>query len=102
MLVLEVPTLGPSCDLKVPRRSGRGAAVGSESSVESTNGAAFTFDDDVAPPPRLRFNAAGTNEVASLLKSRSSGSAETTAAVDTLVVVAIALGDATGFGGSDG
>lgn len=47
------------------------------------DGAALTREDDVvlADPGFLRFNAEGTNAVASFFKSRSSGSANTVAAV---------------------
>lgn len=59
---------------------------------DSTEGAALTLACGAAPA-FFRFKVLGTNEVASFLKSRSSGSAEMTAAADI---------GALGLGGNDG
>ena len=93
------PIAGPSCVFSVLSKSGRGATVGSMSSAVSTEGAALTFFEGIEPlaPGRLRFNAVGTNAVASFLKSRNSGSAATTAAAEIALVIA-----GEGLGGKEG
>lgn len=95
---------GPNLSINELTRSGREAGAGSEDSDPAPReGAALTLDDDIPAAGLFRLRDVGTNAVASFLKSRNCGAAETVAAV--VLLPAIPKREAPGgegFSGSDG
>jgi hypothetical protein len=89
---------GPNLSINELTRSGREACAGSEGSdPPPREGAALTLDEVIPAAGFFRLRDVGTNAVASFLKSRNCGAAETVAVV--ILLPAIAKGEAPGTGG---
>lgn len=101
-----VLTEGPNWSLNVLSKSGlgtTGVASSPGSAEASREGAELTLDDVAPEPCFLRFRAAGTKAVLSFLKSRSWGSADTVAALETDALLGIeGAWLALGLAGKDG